>query len=71
MKYPTEVVTLQYWDRLVAQAGELGHQLSDPEQDTEVSLVAECRRCESTFGVDGQERPHVFGTGLRVECSVV
>lgn len=57
----TEELVLTQLDRLMALTSGLGHELGDPDQDTEVSLVVECGQCDEVFGVDGQERPYLFG----------
>lgn len=54
--------------RLYAQVERRGHRLARPEQDTDVSLVVECKRCPEIFGVDGQERPYLFGN-LNGSCA--
>lgn len=70
MSRPTtdELVLIQ-WDSLVELTSGLGHRLNDPDQDTDVSLVAECSQCDEVFAVDGQERPYLFGP-LNVPCKV-
>lgn len=69
MRVPAPEWARRQWVKAVVIAGELGHQVEDPEQDTEVSLVAECVRCGSLVAVDGQERPYLFGTGLMDRCT--
>lgn len=68
MRLPTGVLILNQWQRLVERASGLGHRLAEPEQDTEVSLVAECMDCEVVFAVDGQEKPYQFSSGLSHSC---
>ncbi len=52
----TEVTARKMWSRVWLQSQRLGHALSAPEWDTEVSLVAHCVRCPDVVAVDAEER---------------
>ena len=67
----THMVIAREWIDMKERASGLGHRLGSPEQDTEVSLVAECIECELPFGVDGQEAPHQYSAGLSKVCQGV
>ena len=70
MRLATDVVLDREVRLLQERASGLGHELSPPEHDTEVSVVTECVKCETVFGVDGQERPYQFGK-LDVPCTML
>lgn len=70
MRLATDVVLERELMLLQERASGLGHELTEPERDTEVSVVTECVRCEAVFGVDGQERPYQFGK-LEVPCNIL
>jgi hypothetical protein len=69
MRIAAEVVALREWADLETRASGLGHRLGPVQQDTEVSIVAECVQCEELFAVDGQERPYQYGSALSIPCS--
>lgn len=69
MRIPAEMVALKEWDKLVVTSSGLGHVLGEVTQDTDVSLVAECIRCDELFAVDGQERPYQYGSALASPCA--
>jgi hypothetical protein len=71
MRVTAEITALREWDKLVATASGLGHRLGEPDQDTEVSIVAECQGCEEIFAVDGQERPYQYSPALGTPCKVL
>lgn len=69
MRIAAELVALKEWEKLVATSSGLGHRLGPVEQDTDVSMVAECIGCGELFAVDGQERPYQYGSALSVVCT--
>jgi hypothetical protein len=69
MRIAADIVALREWDKLVATASGLGHRLGPVEQDTEVSMVAECTQCHHLAAVDGQERPYQYGSVIVVACT--
>lgn len=71
MRTPTDVIIRREWGKLVDAASGLGHTLTEPEQDTPASLVAECRQCWLPFAVDGQEKPYQFSAGLTTSCTTM
>ena len=69
MRTPTHMVIAREWIDMKERASGLGHRLGAPDQDTDVSLVAECIECGILFAIDGQERPYQFSAGLTTSCA--
>jgi hypothetical protein len=63
------ILTRLAWNTAEAEAVRLGHEISDPEWDTEASLVGYCTRCDALMAADATESPTFTGEAIAGPCS--